>query len=161
MLTQERLRDVLRYDPETGIFSRIKGKRKGEVVGSAHDARGILKVSIGNERHFLHRLGWLCMTGCMPRSNIEHINGDRSDNRWINLREGVRLQRASDLAPWRGRTRFDGVWKVGDGFEAMLQTSTVALNLGTFPTAEEALNVIREEIRKARARQAQTQWRSA
>lgn len=56
MLTQERLREVLHYDPDTGIFTFVKGRRKGKVAGTRHDGRGFLKVSIDNERHLLHRL---------------------------------------------------------------------------------------------------------
>lgn len=56
MLTQKRLRSKLHYDPMTGIFTWAKGARKGQVAGTAHDARGFLKVSIDDKRHPLHRL---------------------------------------------------------------------------------------------------------
>ena len=59
MLTQTRLREVLHYDPATGIFTFVKGRRKGTIAGTRHDGRGFLRVSIDNERHLLHRLAWL------------------------------------------------------------------------------------------------------
>src|SRR5690606_4203223 len=107
----------LTYDPITGIFTFARGKRKGRVAGTAHDPRGFLKVQIDNERHLLHRLAWLWMTGTMPRWSVEHINGDRSDNRWENLREGNRPQKTTHRAPWREPTSTAGVWHVEERYE--------------------------------------------
>lgn len=125
MLTQKRLREILTYDPVTGIFTFAKGKRRGRIAGTAHDPRGFLKVQIDNERHLLHRLAWLWMTGTMPRWSVEHVNGDRSDNRWDNLREGNRPQKTTHRAPWREPTSTAGVWLVGGRYEAMVEVDGV------------------------------------
>lgn len=96
MLTQKRLHEILRFDPQTGVFMWRSGKRKGQVAGTRHDERGDLKVSIDDRRDLLHRLAWLWMTGAMPRWDIMHRNGDHSDNSWGNLVEGNRMQHASE-----------------------------------------------------------------
>lgn len=153
MLTQSRLREVLDYDPVTGIFTFASGRRKGRVAGTRHDERGFLKVSLDNERHLLHRLAWLWMTGTMPRWQIEHINGDRGDNRWSNLREGNRIQKRQHRAPWREPSAVPGVWRVGDRFEAMVEIAGVMINLGTFETLEEATAVITRAYWRAHRRQ--------
>ena len=153
MLTQKRLHTVLHYDPGTGIFTWRRGKRKGKVAGVAHDARGTLKVQIDNKRHFLHRLAWLWMTGTMSRWRIEHINGDHSDNRWRNLREGDRLQNADHRAPVPIATDVQGIWQIGDHYEVLIATDTVTQNLGSFATLEEAREALSNAISTARDRQ--------
>jgi len=154
MLNQKRLREILTYDPDTGIFTFAKDKRKGKIAGTAHDPRGFQKVQIDNERHLLHRLAWLWMTGTMPRWSVEHVNGDRSDNRWENLREGNRPQKTAHRAPWREPTSTPGVWQVGDRFEAMVEVDGVMMNLGTFETQQAAGAAIAKIHQRARARQA-------
>lgn len=138
MLTQARLRDILHYDPKTGIFTWICGKRKGQVAGTRHDERGFLKVSIKNQRYMLHRLAWLWMTGAMPRWDIAHRNGDRGDNSWSNLVEANRMQRSSTRGHMREPTGIEGIWSVGNRFEATILTSTAVISLGTFGTIDEA-----------------------
>jgi hypothetical protein len=93
-LTAERLRELLRYDPETGLFSRLipaggrNGKKfpAGMVVGSV-GSLGYLEVGIDGGNYLLHRLAVLRMTGKWPTDQVDHMNGCRSDNRWSNLRE--------------------------------------------------------------------------
>lgn len=153
MLTQKRLREVLHYDPETGIFTWTKGRRKGKIAGTIHDDRGSLKVAIDGERHHLHHLAWLWMTGMMPRWHIAHVDEDPRNNRWKNLSEGAKIRRASHRAPCPEQTNIPGVVQVGDRFEALIATDSVTLNLGAFATAGEARDAIREAIRKAREKQ--------
>lgn len=154
MLTQKRLRDILHYDPQTGIFTFVKGRRKGKIAGAQHDARGLLKVSIDNRRHLLQRLAWLWMKGALPRWNVEHINGDRSDNRWANLRQGERDLKLEHRGPLREPTDIKGVWQVEDRFEAMVEIAGVTMNLGCFATAEEAGDTIAQVHQRARDRRA-------
>lgn len=161
MLTQKLLRSVLNYNPQTGIFTRTRGKRKGQVVGTRHNERGDLKVSISNRRYLLHRLAWLWMTGAMPRWDILHRNGDRGDNSWSNLVEANRMQRSSIRGHLREPTGIEGIWSVGNRFEATIPTKTAVISLGTFGTIDEAKSAIRERLRNARERQRQVVRRAA
>lgn len=143
MLTQQRLIQKLKYDPATGIFRWRKGKKAGQIAGTVHDERGFRKVSIDGERHFLQRLAFLYMTGFMPNSNIEHIDGDPGNNCWSNLRVGERAQKAGHSAPHPIATPYKGVYRVGDLYAATVNRGEIRFNLGLFKTPEMA----REEIR--------------
>lgn len=138
MLTQKRLCEVLTYNPETGVFTWTKGKRKGKIAGTRHDERGFLKVAIDGKRHLLHRLAWLWIKGTMCRWSVEHVNGDPSDNRWSNLREGDRGQKRQHQAPLNEPTKTRGVSKVGDLFEAMVEVQGRVFNVGSFARETEA-----------------------
>jgi len=90
MLTQDILKSLFRYDEKTGLFERISDKHQGitniKKVGYVNDS-GYLLISVLNKRYRAHRLAWLYMTGNMPTDQIDHINLDRLDNRFVNLRE--------------------------------------------------------------------------
>lgn len=88
MLTQERLRELLDYDPETGVFTwRVsrRGAKKGCVAGSL--SHGYIHIRVDEKPYRAHRLAWLYMHGYFPENQIDHINRVRDDNRIINLRE--------------------------------------------------------------------------
>lgn len=153
MLTQKRLRQVLSYDSETGVFTWVRGSMVGKVAGTLHDSRGFLKVSIDGKRYMLHRLAWLWMTGAMPRSNVEHHDGNHSNNRWANLVAGDRMQKTAHREPRRIATDIDGVWSVADRFEAVINIDGQTLNIGDFATAEEAQLAITTVLRRARENQ--------
>jgi len=82
MLTQQRLKEVLEYDPLTGVFTR----QRAEIAGSEGKA-GYIAVSIDGTKHYAHRLAFLYMTGRFPEQYVDHINGEKGDNRWLNLRD--------------------------------------------------------------------------
>lgn len=89
VITQSYLKDLLRYDPLNGRFLRIKSFSNNAKVGvfvGSKCKNGYLLVGIGKKKYYLHRLAWLYMTGEMPEFQIDHINGDREDNRFSNLR---------------------------------------------------------------------------
>lgn len=88
-LTQEYVREVLGYCPDTGVFSRRRAAGK---VGWVDDL-GYLHIRISRKKLYLaHRLAWLYVYGCWPNGNIDHINGNPADNRICNLREATQLQ---------------------------------------------------------------------
>lgn len=87
-LTAERLRELLHYDPDTGIFIR-KVKSAWNSAGSegVKPTQGYVYLSVDGCRYRAHRLAWLYVFGRWPREMMDHINGDRADNRICNLRE--------------------------------------------------------------------------
>lgn len=96
----EPLTGLMRYkDPGPAAFNTLKGyrafKRKflGKIAGSRH-ADGYLTVSVQGRSILAHRLIWAIVTGRDPGVTIDHRNGNRSDNRWDNLREATRSQNA-------------------------------------------------------------------
>lgn len=116
-LTQKELMDRLLYDPETGIFKWLKiapnqrerCERKDKVAGSVND-RGYVKIRINGAWHSAHRLAWLYMVGQWPSEDIDHINLNKSDNRWDNLRAASPMQnRQNRTIPKRNKTGFLGV----------------------------------------------------
>ena len=91
-LTQDELRRLIEYDPHTGVFTRkmptgIGGRFKaGEQLGNTH-SKGYINIPVRGRSYYAHRLAFLYMVGYLPEQTVDHINRDRSDNRWSNLRE--------------------------------------------------------------------------
>lgn len=89
MITQEELRLVLKYDPKTGDFIRLISNSPnsvtGEVIGCL-TVDGYKVIMIDNISYRAHRLAFLYMDGYLPENDVDHINRDRCDNRWSNLR---------------------------------------------------------------------------
>lgn len=90
-ITQAELKDLLHYNPETGDFVWLVNRTNGIKVGNfAGCFRGSYRViSIKNVSYAAHRLAFLYMAGRFPHEYIDHINGVKSDNRWVNLREAT------------------------------------------------------------------------
>src|SRR5215813_12141516 len=82
MLTHERLKELLSYDPKTGLFI---WNSRGAVAGTT-DQEGYIQIHLDGKKYRAHRLAYLYMTGEMPTQILDHINRVRSDNRWGNLR---------------------------------------------------------------------------
>jgi hypothetical protein len=93
-LDQQTLKDLLIYDNETGVFTWKKariGITVGKVAGTIKPT-GYIVILINKRLYRAHRLAWLYMTGNWPKHEIDHINGNRMDNRFCNLREATKAE---------------------------------------------------------------------
>jgi hypothetical protein len=93
-LSQQELKENLTYNPATGEFRRLKPTKRvkvGEIVGNLNN-QGYSVVYVGWKPFLAHRLAWLYVYGEMPSMFLDHINGDRSDNRIANLRPADKKQ---------------------------------------------------------------------
>lgn len=141
-ITCERLKYVMRYNPETGLFSyreRSRGRRVNGPVGQL-TRQGYRRVMIDGRRYMAHRLAWLWMTGKFPSAEVDHVNGNGDDNRWVNLREATRSQNRHNTRKAPGKsTPYKGVTlKKGKWFEANIGAGGRNHYLGIFQTAEDA-----------------------
>lgn len=150
MLTREEVLQHVSYDPETGIFTRLKSVHKfriGKAAGFvSHSGYGV--VIIGNYRFYAHRLAWLIMTGEQPQV-VDHINRNPTDNRWVNLRNGTQAQNTANAGPSKNnKTGFKGV-SLSDGkYRATLMFNRRQIWLGYHDTPEAA-----SEAYKAKAKE--------
>jgi hypothetical protein len=143
VITQQRLRDVLGYDPETGVFTWLRTKGSRAVAGSKAGRRarlGYIEIMVDRRRYQAHRLAWLYMTGRHPEHLIDHINMDPGDNRFANLREATHSQnKANALRHRDNSTGRKGVYRTAGGrYHAMIGVTGKIHCLGTFATVEEA-----------------------
>lgn len=118
MLTQQRLKQVISYNPETGVFTWVMPQSRRVKAGSIAGSRtpkGYINIGIDGTRYLAHRLAWLYMHGEFAKE-IDHANGDRGDNRIVNLRSCSRSNNAHNLTkPSHGRTsRHKGVHWAAD-----------------------------------------------
>lgn len=90
-LTHERANELLSYDPETGVITRkvslVYSTPVGSIAGSVNKYKGYVAVFVDGTRYQAHRVAWLMMSGRWPRGHIDHVDGNRANNRWSNLRE--------------------------------------------------------------------------
>ena len=89
MITQERLRELLFYDEDTGDFTwkedRNPKAQEGDVAGCLKMS-GYVEIKIEGTLYYAHRLAFLYVDGSFPIKQTDHKNGEKSDNRWCNLR---------------------------------------------------------------------------
>lgn len=127
MLTQERLKELLKYDSNTGIFTWIKASQGIKASSQAGcKANGYILIGIDYQLYQAHRLAWLYIYGSLPKKQIDHINHNRADNRIINLRE-VTHQENTKNAPKR-KTNTSGVTGVSWDKDTNKWRSQITIN---------------------------------
>jgi len=144
-ITQERLKELLNYNPETGDFiwrvDRNGHVKAGMVAGNIHYKHGYREIRIGSKLYKAHRLVWLYVHGEMPVSFLDHINNDRSDNRLSNLRLATINQNAQNQKIRSNNTTgYKGVTfvkRVGR-YWAQIFVNGKIKSLGYYHTPEEA-----------------------
>lgn len=139
MVSREYLQKLYHYDPATGVWTRARNFgqwTKGAVAGSV-TRYGYVYLKIGGHGFMAHRLAWLYMTGQWPSGDIDHINGERADNRWNNLREATRKQNAANSKK-RKNHGVKGVHLISGKWVALIHRDGRNERLGSFDTIEEA-----------------------
>ncbi len=95
-LAHARLKELLHYDPKTGLFTWLdvspnRYAKNGHRAGTVHPS-GYLVISINCQRYYGSNLAWFYMTGHWPKAEIDHKNRNRGDDRFSNLREATAQQ---------------------------------------------------------------------
>lgn len=122
-LDPAKLQSLLVYNPETGKLTWLRrspedypkshqwnAKYAGEPAFTAYQGTGYLRGAILGRYYLAHRVAWAIQTGAWPANEIDHINGVRDDNRWVNLRAASRIQNAQNTAGNKGTSsKYRGV----------------------------------------------------
>lgn len=147
VLTAERLRELLHYDPLTGVFTRRVttggryGGKAGAVAGTVND-QGYVLISVMSYQYRANRLAWLYMTGEWPTGEVDHKDTVRANNWWANLRDVPTVVNAQNRrrAQSNSKTGLLGAsWNSRDRrFVARIKVDGTYKSLGGFDTAEAA-----------------------
>lgn len=144
MINQERLKELLHYDPETGMFIWcVKPSRrvKSGAAAGGIDSKRYRVIRIDGVYYKAHRLAWLYVHGRFPIRDIDHINGVRDDNRIANLREATRAENGQNRKKNINNTSgFHGVsWDSANRkWRASIQVNSRPKRLGLFDAPESA-----------------------
>jgi hypothetical protein len=136
------VRSLIKYDPNTGVFTRIRGAgrfKAGSEVGCV--AGRYLQINVAGKRYRAHQIALLLVHGYIP-NEIDHINGNGLDNRISNLRAVTHQQNNHNqrLPPKHNTTGFLGVsyYKAGDKYSAQINIDGKKKHLGYFKSAIDA-----------------------
>lgn len=139
-LTCERLKRLLDYNPETGVFRWKVGrgpKRVGDVAGCLDN--GYVYICIDGHNYLAHRLAWLYQFGFIGEDHIDHSNLKRDDNRISNLRLANHSKNRANSAKQPNNTSgFKGVVKKANRWRAQITCNNKTRYLGSFATPTEA-----------------------
>lgn len=151
-LTAKRLHKLLDYDPKTGLFKwRVaRGRRPAGSFTGYCRPDGYIVIGVDGSVYKAHRLAWLYMTDKWPDEELDHINNNRGDNRWSNLRIATRPQNQWNRhAQSNGRSATKGVNVRPNGkFASAIRIHGVRHHLGTFATIKEANVAYRRAAKK-------------
>ena len=153
-ITHSDLREQLDYVQDTGLFFWKKAKSKirvGNQAGSLH-WRGYVAVYVSGHSYLAHRLAWFYVHGEWPTHGIDHINGNRADNRLVNLRDVTQKENMQNRRLPK-KNRVEGMlgthWNPRiKKWHATLCVDGKNKHLGLFATTEQAHEVYLQEKRK-------------
>lgn len=141
-LTPERLRELLHYNSDTGVFTwrhqaNNNGVPQGAVAGTRH-IQGYVHIGIDGTQYLAHRLAWLYVHGVWPANHIDHLDGRRTNNAIANLRDApqtinmqnLKRARADNTSGYLGVSRNKKRWK------AEIFTQGKRKHIGTYDTPE-------------------------
>lgn len=138
-LTQDRLKELFLYEPETGKFTRKSTPNRK--VGSV-TSHGRLNIFIDYQQYYAHRLAWLYVYGSWPVADVDHIDGNPLNNAIENLRDVSRSVNMQNIKRARkdSHSGLVGVLKDKrkDRYMAYICVDGGRKYLGTFDTAEQA-----------------------
>lgn len=147
IITQEYLKSILHYDPVTGVFRNIRLNR---VINTLN--RGYVIINVKKFSYRAHRLAFLYMTGEWPKEDVDHINLNRSDNRWVNLRSCTHSDNAKNCKiRSHNKLGIKGVSKRSDrktGYRAFARLNKKQICIGAFKTEEEAKQAYDNFVKK-------------
>lgn len=144
-LSLERLKELLFYDPDTGVFTWISPAKNykrpvGAVAGYINNL-GYVQIGIDCGHYSAHRLAWMYMHGELPELVIDHINGNPSDNRIKNLRVVTHQQNMwNRMVQSNNKSGYPGVYfnKSANKWHASIRVKGKRIHLGYFTSAKEA-----------------------
>ena len=142
-LKHEDLLRILFYNPDTGIFTwqiDHASVQAGDRAGYLHKGTNYRRIMINGFAYLEHRLAFFYMIESWPVAELDHINGESGDNRWINLREATRQQNNRNVRRRKDNvTGFKGVSPYKGGkFIARIRVGGKSTFLGSFDTPEAA-----------------------
>ena len=158
-VTAALVRTLLTYDAESGALTWRTRERScfgtarehaawntryaGRTVGCVSTGTGYVMFSLFNRRYLAHRVIWLLVTGCWPDDQIDHIDHDRANNRWANLRSVTHAENGRNQR--RRRATHPGVMRRKDTGRWRAEITYAGKNkaLGDFATEAEAISARR------------------
>ena len=153
MITQDELKELLHYDPETGDFmwlvSIADHIKVGKIAGTLHKA-GYIQIKIYKRCYLAHRLAWLYMTGSFVEE-IDHKDRNKSNNKWTNLRKASSSQNHHNCDKQINNTSgYKGVHfrKDRNTWVALIRHDGQRTYLGSFKKKEDAAQVYNEAEKK-------------
>lgn len=162
ILTPAALREVIHYDEKTGVFTRLVRLAQRHHAGDRADTLityprmyGYRRVSLFSKRYLAHRLAWFYVHGVWPKQHIDHINGDKSDNRIENLREADDKLNLENIrvAKVTNKVGMLGVYwhKQNKNWIARIQIDKKTHHIGVFSNPDDAHRAYLVEKRKYHA----------
>ena len=129
-MTQEELKKILRYNPETGIFSRVNNKTTLERLEN-----GYIRYTLNGKNYLLHRMAFLYMIGYIPIV-VDHKNRIRNDNRWCNLREATQSINSKNRFLKPNISGHHNIYTIRSNY---FQVKVAGNYIGSFKTIEAAI----------------------
>lgn len=139
----ERIKQLLDYDPSTGVFTWKTHNIKGKPAGCPNE-QGYVKIRIDRRAFKAHRLAWAHYYGVWPTKDIDHVDGDKGNNAIANLREVTNAENAQNNLLPLGKTasmaRGVSWWEPNKRWRARITKDGKQHFLGYFHTKEEAID---------------------
>ena len=142
--TQEYIRSIIDYNPDTGVFTwkrHKRGMRSGTIAGSFDDRKYVI-IRIDKIRYYAHRLAFLHMNGLIPPNHVDHINRNKSNNRFSNLRMVTCSENLQNLSiDSRNTTGITGVCfdKIRGKWKSYIGYNNILINIGRYDSLLDAI----------------------